>query len=495
MERLKTFSNLEKETESYIYLFNVNQNQKFKKQINLTSNKFIYVLFIIILLFNLSYILYQNRIIKYLKENLNQLEFKLKKMKNIIEINENNYSKNIGKFKKNEIRIKNLENELSQKNFDFKEKEQNYLEIIKINNKNEYNKILKKKNFTNIFLQKINEIYKKQGYINLNELESTLPEGRSWSKMKNKKNEINVGSSLDPNYILRTMMTTASLMDSQKNETNLRIHFSVVNNFTSENMLKIYSLREKIREDVEFNFYNAKRIEKDMKGQAGEKGNGLMAKLLLPQLLNEDIEKLIIIDNGDCIVLRDLTEMYNWNMSNYLYVGIPDPIIGRFGPISNKPLNIYINTGTYLINVKKVKEEKMYEKFIKNRSNFYNSLIADQDFINDVAYGRIGYLPIKFGAIPIFVNDNHSDEQPFKTFYESMDYYNKIKNSGIYPYYLRNENDLYYQTYNPYIVHQYSEKWMFGKGMTIYRRIAQYYIKYAGIWNEICSKFSGYCTR
>ena len=100
MERLKTFSNLEKETESYIYLFNVNQNQKFKKQMNLTSNKFIYVLFIIILLFNLSYILYQNRIIKYLKENLNQLEFKLKKMKNIIEINENNYSKNIGKFKK-----------------------------------------------------------------------------------------------------------------------------------------------------------------------------------------------------------------------------------------------------------------------------------------------------------------------------------------------------------------------------------------------------------
>ena len=285
MERLKTFSNLEKETESYIYLFNVNQNQKFKKQINLTSNKFIYVLFIIILLFNLSYILYQNRIIKYLKENLNQLEFKLKKMKNIIEINENNYSKNIGKFKKNEIRIKNLENELSQKNFDFKEKEQNYLEIIKINNKNEYNKILKKKNFTNIFIQKINEIYKKQGYINLNELESTLPEGRSWSKMKNKKNEINVGSSLDPNYILRTMMTTASLMDSQKNETKLRLHFAVVDNFTSENMLKIYSLREKIKENVEFNFYNAKIIEKQMNGQAADKGSGLIAKLLLPQLL------------------------------------------------------------------------------------------------------------------------------------------------------------------------------------------------------------------
>lgn len=495
MKRLKEIQNSEKKDDTYMYLFECNRSQKLKRQLNLTSNKFIYALLIIILLFNFSYILYQKWIIKYLKENLLQLNFKLKQMKNIIKTNENNYSKTYAEFKKNKIRVKNLENELSQKIFEFKEKEKKYLEIIKLNNKNEYNEIIQKKEFENIFLQKINEIYKNQGYINLNELESNLPKGRPWTKLKNRKKEINVGSSLDPNYILRAMMTTASLMDSQKNETNLRIHFSVVNNFTSENMLKIYSLREKIREDVEFNFYNAERIEKDMKGQAGEKGNGIMAKLLLPQLLNADVEKLIIIDNGDCIVLRDLTEMYNWNMSNYLYVGVPDPFIGRFGTISKKTLNTYINTGTYLINVKKVKEEKIYEKFVKNRANYYNSFLADQDLINDIANGRIGYLPIKFGAPPIFINDNHSDEQPFKTFYESNDFFNKIKISGMYPYYLRNENDLIYQAYNPYIVHQYLEKWMFGKGLTIFRKIVQYYIKYAGIWDEMCFKFSGYCLK
>ena len=63
------------------------------------------------------------------------------------------------------------------------------------------------------------------------------------------------------------MMTTASLMDSQKNETHLRLHFAAVNNFKTENMLKIYSLREKIKENVEFNFYKADLIEKGMKGQ------------------------------------------------------------------------------------------------------------------------------------------------------------------------------------------------------------------------------------
>ena len=47
-----------------------------------------------------------------------------------------------------------------------------------------------------------------------------------------------------------------------------------------------------------------------------------MAKLLLPQLLEDDIEWIIIIDNGNILVLRDLTEMYNYNMNNKIYMGI-----------------------------------------------------------------------------------------------------------------------------------------------------------------------------
>jgi len=129
-------------------------------------------------------------------------------------------------------------------------------------------------------------------------------------------------------------MTTASLMDSQNNGTYLRLHFAVVNNFSPENMLKIYSLREKIKDNVEFNYYNAKNVEKEMKGQASEKGSGLIAKLLLPHLVGKDVERLIIIDNGDLLVLRDLTEMYNWNMSNNIYMGSPDRSAGLFGKIS-----------------------------------------------------------------------------------------------------------------------------------------------------------------
>lgn len=49
--------------------------------------------------------------------------------------------------------------------------------------------------------------------------------------------------------------------------------------------------------------------------------------------------------------------------------------------------------------------------------------------------------------------------------------------------------------YNPIIIHQWNGKWMFGKGMTVYRRLAQYYLKLAGVWDETCKTFPGYCKK
>ena len=229
-----------------------------------------------------------------------------------------------------------------------------------------------------------------------------------------------------------------------------------------------------------------------MKGSS-IKGNGIMAKLLLPELLPNNVERLIIIDNGDALVLRDLKEMYNWNMKNNLYMGVLDPFVGKYGVISKKSLNIYINTGNYLIDVKKVKSQNMFKRFVDSRSGYFKSTIADQDLINDVAYGKIGYIPLKFGALQPFSNDINSDTPPFNTLYKEYKFFDKIKFSGNYPYNLTNINDLHLQIMNPVIAHSYSGKWMNGEGISLYRRISQYYIKYAGIWDEMCIKLPGYC--
>ena len=295
----------------------------------------------------------------------------------------------------------------------------------------------------------INKKYILKHYVNINEIESLFPRRRKWTK--NKKNVINIGIQLDPNYILRVMMTLASIIDSQNPETKLRFHFAVVQHFDIEHMLKIYSLRDRIRDDIEFIFYNAKKSEIDLRN-LNPKGPGAVAKLLLPNLLPNDVERLIVFDTGDLLVLRDLTIMYNWKMDNYICLGIPGGKIGKYALISKKKYVRYINTGSILINV----------------------------------------LPFKFGMRSPYGKDADSDiilkDNPY-SYYAYV--YSKV-NSSFNP---KSYNKFMQLGYNPIVIHQFNGKWMHGKGLTIYRRIAQYYIRMAGIWNEMCKEFPGYCKK
>ena len=360
----------------------------------------------------------------------------------------------------------------------------------KFNSLNHFKGIIQNKNLYNLLIKKLNETYEKEGHVNINEIELMFKEGRNWTKIKNNSHQINVGAALDPRYILRTMLTLASIMDSQNLRTKLRIHLAVVDNFTVENMLKIYTLRERIREDVEFNFYNAKRVEIELKG-LHPKGNALAARLLLPELLSNDIKKLIIFDTGDVVVLRDLSEMYNWVMNDKLYLGVPEIDVGKYGYISKKNLDIYINSGSYLINITEVKRQKIYNKCIENK-NVYRNRIVDQDLLNDIGYGKIGYFPIRFGLTSPYLNDKSSDNKPFKTSYSFI---NRVKFKEKYNFLPKNLNEYNAQAFNPIVAHQWNAKWYRGKGMSIYRRIVQYYIRFAGIWDELCKKFPGYCYK
>ena len=124
-------------------------------------------------------------------------------------------------------------------------------------------------------------------------------------------------------------------------------------------------------------------------------------------LLPNDVDRLIIFDTGDLLVLRDLHKMYNWNMNDYLFLGIPGKKVGYYANITKKKFETYINTGSILVNVKKVKSERIYEK-CKKYKNVYRSSIGDQDLLNDIAFGKIGYLPMKFGIRSPYIEDWHN---------------------------------------------------------------------------------------
>jgi len=363
--------------------------------------------------------------------------------------------------------------------------------LVPMYNSIKINIISSKINLTNILFERINDTYRNNEFVNINEIESKIPGGRPWIKGQNKTREINIGIGIDPNYTLQAMMTISSAMDSIQNETKLRIHIGVVDGFPIEKMIKIYALRERIRNDVEFNFYNAKRVETELKG-VHTKGNGVMAKLVLPILLPNDVERIIILDTGDLLVLRDLSEMYNWDMKNKTICGVIDPGVMKYGLISKKKLDIYINGGHFLVDVQKFKNDKIYERTVENKNIYKPTFVVDQNFLNDVAYGKMGYLPMKFGIFSPFNRDRRSDTPPYITGYN---YFHNSNYHEIYPFVPKNRQEMNIRAFNPVIIHGWNGKWSLGKGLTIYRRIAQYYIKYAGIWDEMCIKKPGYCKK
>ena len=58
----------------------------------------------------------------------------------------------------------------------------------------------------NLFFKKIEENYEKEGFVNLNQIESQISNGRALVKNLDKKNLINFGFQLDQFYVLRAMI-------------------------------------------------------------------------------------------------------------------------------------------------------------------------------------------------------------------------------------------------------------------------------------------------
>ena len=216
--------------------------------------------------------------------------------------------------------------------------------ILKIINKLSSDKIQKSK-----LANEIEKIYNTFQKVNINEVDNNINKRIEYNRHIN--STINIGVTLENNYVFETMITIASIMGTQKNNTKIRLHFGVTNNFTIENMLKIYELKQRINNLTEFNFYYLKESVIKMKG-FHPKGECIPGKFELPLYLSDDIERLLFFDVGDLLVLRDLTDLYNYEMGQFWIIGTPEPsIINSFMKLEYN-ITKYLNAGSLLLNVK-----------------------------------------------------------------------------------------------------------------------------------------------
>ena len=94
--------------------------------------------------------------------------------------------------------------------------------IENLNSQNLY-EVFSDNNQIFIFENRIKEEFEMKKRANLNEIESNLPFGKKWEKNRLRYNEINVGSSLDHNFVLEKIVTTTSIIEFKFS--NMKINY------------------------------------------------------------------------------------------------------------------------------------------------------------------------------------------------------------------------------------------------------------------------------
>ena len=207
------------------------------------------------------------------------------------------------------------------------------------------------------------------------------------------KNKIPIAFALNANYVYPIIVTLTSILYNSSPDTFYIFYLLLNPDIKESHINKILGIKEK---------YPNCKIELIKMGEkysdypeGFNKSASIYYRLELSELIS-DFDKIIYLD-GDTIVHKDLTDMYNINMGKYYYMGFPDHDIVYYDFEGKRN---FINSGVLLINLKDLREINATKKF-KDYYDEYGTLKVDEYLINAVFYGNISFLPFIYG-IPDF---------------------------------------------------------------------------------------------
>ena len=166
----------------------------------------------------------------------------------------------------------------------------------------------------------------------------------------------------DSNYADLSLISIVSVLNTSS--LDIYIHFHILwLNFGFKEIKNIIDLK-KINKKVEFIFYNAKQIEYDFDiGKNKLRGLGNVARILFSQIIN-NTNKILILDFGDTLCQKDLSEIYFYDIGNNYFGWILEFCAGNnltYGKrdkfLSN---NFHPNCGVYLVNIRLFRKDELY---------------------------------------------------------------------------------------------------------------------------------------
>ena len=217
------------------------------------------------------------------------------------------------------------------------------------------------------------------------------------------RHDICVAYSTDNNYIYPTIVSMTSIMENANKNTFCKFTVLTADNVTQED-------KEKIK-TVSNNYSNCSISIIDMGQQfsgsvKGGWSKAMYYRLNLPEILKNE-KKCIYLD-GDTMIRKDISDMFEIDMNNYYIAGVRDMNIfinkesSYYNVLGIPNLDSYICSGVLIMNLEKMRNDNLHEildKLITENDANKTFKFPDQDTLNAACYGHILALPLKYGAL------------------------------------------------------------------------------------------------
>ena len=200
---------------------------------------------------------------------------------------------------------------------------------------------------------------------------------------------------------------------------------SIYDNASENNFYKVYVLNTEIskvnmdrldefnNDKMEVKFVDvASRMDKINKDKIHLRDyytKAIYYRIFIPSLFPQ-YDKILYVD-CDVVLLDDIANLYNHDVKDNIFVAIHEETMTQmdvFGKYSEEFLGVerekYFNSGILLINCKEYQRQNIEERFIELMNMYKFEVAPDQDYLNFLCKGKIGYADIGWNKTP-FLNE------------------------------------------------------------------------------------------
>ena len=221
-------------------------------------------------------------------------------------------------------------------------------------------------------------------------------------------NIVPIAFSLDNNYLFPTLVSMTSMIFTKENNTFYEIFILISEEFNEENEEFLTDFCLYFYKECNMTLINTAQLFYDFGTTNENIPLSTYYRYILPELIQKH-NKIIYLD-GDTLVLKDLTNMFNQNVDDGIYfIGVPDYISDELDQFNIKT-NTYINAGVLLMNLDSLRRSNFFQNFSNFVKAFPMSLTHhDQTAMNVLAVKHIEILRPKYGIFS-FINEEEAEE-------------------------------------------------------------------------------------